>query len=69
MTEPFAQADPAVVEAQVTERLREFLGARITGTGAEGRVQVEPDGDVPLLYTTTGGGLFERYEIELIDGQ
>ena len=40
---PFAQADPAVVEAQATERLEEFLAARIAGTGAEGHVQVDSD--------------------------
>ena len=34
-----AQADPAVVEAQATERLEAFLAARVAGNGAEGRVQ------------------------------
>ena len=42
LTAPFAQADPAVVEARATERLEEFLAARIAGTGAEGQVQVDP---------------------------
>ena len=41
LTEPFAQADPAVVEAQATERLEEFLAARIAGQGAEGLVEVD----------------------------
>ena len=43
LTAPFAQADPAVVEAQATERLEEFLAARIAGKGAEGHVEVDPD--------------------------
>jgi hypothetical protein len=66
---PFAQADPAVVEAQATERLEEFLAARIAGKGAEEHVQVDPndDVDVPLLYATTSGAPYERYEIERVD--
>ena len=69
MQAPFAQADPAVVEAQATERLEEFLAARIAGERAEGHVQVDPAGDIPLLYATTSGAPFERYEIERVDGQ
>jgi hypothetical protein len=68
LTEPFAQADPVAVEAQATRRLEEFLAARIAGTGAEGHVQVQRDIDVPLLYATTSGAPYERYEIERIDG-
>ncbi len=68
MTAPFAQADPGAVEAQATERLDAFLAARIAGTGAEGHVQVDPDVDVPLLYATTSGAPYERYEIERVDG-
>ena len=67
-TAPFAQADPAVGEAQATERLEAFLAARIAGTGAEGHVQVDPDIDVPLLYATTTGAPYERYEIERVEG-
>lgn len=66
---PFAQSDPAAVEAQVTERLEEFLDARIAGTGADGYVQFDSDlVDVPLLYATTSGAAYERYELELLDG-
>jgi hypothetical protein len=65
---PFSQADPAVVEAQVTERLEEFLAARIAGNGAEGFVQVDRAEAVPLLYATTSGAPYERYEIERVDG-
>ena len=68
LTAPFAQADPAVVEAQATERLDAFLAARVAGNGAEGHVQVDPDIDVPLLYATTSGAPYERYEIERVDG-
>ena len=68
LTAPFAQADPAIVEARATERLEEFLAARIAGKGAEGQVQVRPDIEVPLLYATTSGAPYERYEIERVDG-
>jgi hypothetical protein len=66
LTAPFAQADPVVVEARAAQRLEEFLAARIAGTGAEG--YVHPDIDVPLLYATTSGAPYERYEIERVDG-
>jgi hypothetical protein len=68
LTAPFAQSDPVAVETEVTERLDAFLAARIAGTGADGHVQVEGDGDVPLLYATTSGAPYERYEIERIYG-
>jgi hypothetical protein len=68
LTAPFAQADPVAVEAQATQRLEEFLAARIAGKGAEGYVQVDPDIDLPLLYVTTAGASYERYEIERVDG-
>ena len=67
LTAPFLQADPVTVEAQAMERLEEFLAARIAGTGGEGRVQVDTDG-VPLLYATTSGAPYERYEIERLSG-
>ncbi len=62
-TAPFAQADPAVVEAQGRERLEEFLAARVAGDGAEGRVQGYDGTDVPLLYASTSAASYERYEI------
>jgi hypothetical protein len=69
-TPSFGQADPVAVEAGATERLEEFLAARIAGQGAEGRVRVEADAhvDVPLLYATTSGARYERYEIERVEG-
>jgi hypothetical protein len=64
---PFTQADPRVVEADATERLEDFLQARIDGAGAENRVEVyglsEFD-EVPLLYATTTGAPYERFDIE-----
>jgi hypothetical protein len=68
LTAPFRQADPVVVEARLTERLEEFLTARIAGQGAELHVLVDPELDVPLLYATTSGAPYERYEIERVDG-
>jgi hypothetical protein len=67
LTEPFVQADPAVVEAEGRERLEEFLAARVAGDGAERYVQVVNDRVVPLLYATTAGAPYERYEIERLD--
>ncbi len=58
---PFAQVDPAVAEAQATERLEEFLAARVAGNGAEAYL-VDFQEDVPLLYATTSGAAYERYE-------
>jgi len=67
----FAQADPAVAEAQATERLEEFLAARIAGRGAEGYVDVYADWlepEVPLLYVTTSGSPYARSEYERVAG-
>jgi hypothetical protein len=67
----FAQADPAVAEAQATERLEQFLAARIAGRGAEGYVDVYADWlerQVPLLYATTSGVPYERSEFERVAG-
>ena len=66
-TAPFVQADPTVVEAQGKQRLREFLAARLAGKGAEGLVAFGQDVvEVPLLYATTSGTPYERYEIERV---
>jgi hypothetical protein len=67
LTAPFAQVDPAVAEAQATERLGEFLAARVAGNSAERYVEVDGHEDVPLLYGTTSGAPYERYEIERLD--
>jgi hypothetical protein len=52
------------VEAQAREHLGEFLDARVAGTGAEGYVEVDGQKEVPLLYATTAGAPYERYEID-----
>ena len=68
----------SAVEAAGRERLERFLAARIAGTGAEGLVQtfqvvVDPatgytlPDPVPLLYATTSGAPYERYEIDRMD--
>lgn len=71
LTAPFEQADPAVAEAQATERLERFLAARIAGQGAEGHVDVYAqwvEQQVPLLYATTSGAPYERFEFERMAG-
>jgi hypothetical protein len=70
-TAPFEQADPAVTEAQATDRLEKFLAARIAGRGAEGYVDVYADWleqQVPLLYATTSGAQYERFAFERVAG-
>jgi hypothetical protein len=67
-TAPFAQVDPAPVQAEAREHLEQFLAARVAGNGAEGYVQVVDDETVPLLYATASGAPYERYEIERVDG-
>jgi hypothetical protein len=68
LTAPFAQTDSAVAEAVATARLDEFLAARIAGSGAEGYAHGIDGSDVRLLYATTTGAPYERYEIERVDG-
>ncbi|MBA2633152.1 MAG: hypothetical protein H0U86_09175 [Chloroflexi bacterium] len=71
LTAPFEQADPTVAEAQATARLEAFLAARIAGRGAEGYVDVYADWlerEVPLLYATSSGAPYERFEFERVDG-
>lgn len=67
----FAQVDPAVAEAQATERLEEVLAARLVGNGAEGYVDVYADWlgqDFPLLYAATSGARYERFEFDRVSG-
>jgi hypothetical protein len=68
---PFAQADPAVAEAEAKARLQKFLEARVAGHGAEGYVDlvgVGSTGELPLLYATSTGARYERFEFELVNG-
>ncbi len=68
----FAQADPRVVEKEATARLQDFLKARVQGRGAEGFGSVtqswHTSQELPLLYATTSGAPYERFEIERVDG-
>jgi hypothetical protein len=71
ITAPFAQVDPAVAEAEATSQLQEFLAARVAGDGAEGRVDLVgfgTTGEVPLLYATSAGAPYERFELALVSG-
>ncbi|MDP8931299.1 MAG: hypothetical protein M3O70_22690, partial [Actinomycetota bacterium] len=74
MNAPFEQADPRVAETEVTAQLEELLAARIAGDGAEGYVKVDGErgasllDEVPLLYATTSGAPYERFEIERVSG-
>jgi hypothetical protein len=69
---PFAQVDPRVVEARAAALLEDFLEARLTGAGAEGMVDVSGMRvfgalqGVPLLYSTSTGAPYERYEIDVV---
>jgi hypothetical protein len=58
--------------AEVTALLQAFLGARVDGSGAERYLHRHPGGwddqEVPIVYATTGGSPYERYEIERVQG-
>jgi hypothetical protein len=62
MIAPFAQADPRPIRADAEAQLEEFLQARVDGEGAE----VYADG--PLLYGTSTGARYDRFEIEETGG-
>ena len=68
MTSPFSQVVPPTAEASAL--MEEFLQARIDGEGAEEYVEVLRDehvpGGVPLLYATTTGAAYERFEFERV---
>lgn len=72
---PFEQVVPPS-EAEVAAVLETFLQARIDGGGAGDTVDVvdeyHPTGstveEVPLLYATTAGAGYERFEFEVVDG-
>jgi hypothetical protein len=61
-------------EAEVTPFLEAFLQARVDGEGAEPYLLHEPeespfpDREVPILYATTGGAPYQRFEIEKVRG-
>ena len=59
-------------DADVTAVLRAFLRARVAGEGAEKYVLREPEEsrptEVPLLYATTSGASYERFEMKRLQG-
>jgi hypothetical protein len=62
---------PPPSDADVNSVLRAFLRARVDGEGAEQHVFTDPEepfGEVPLLYTTTGGAPYERFDTERLQG-
>jgi hypothetical protein len=71
-TEPFAQADPELAQADVEATLAELAQARVDGEGAEGHIGTFNSLGVqvraPLLYATTSGARYERFEIERAHG-
>jgi hypothetical protein len=64
MPAPFTQTDPRVAKDEARARLEDFLAARVDGQGAERHV--DGNAEVPLLYATTSGASYERYEIERV---
>jgi hypothetical protein len=67
--EPFSQVAPQTADAETL--VEAFLQARIEGEGAEGYVTVQSEGaprEVPLLYATSSGAPYERFEFERVVG-
>jgi hypothetical protein len=54
-------------EADVTELLNGFLEARVAGDAAQQYLNV-PEEDIPLLYATSSGALYDRSEFEPVRG-
>jgi hypothetical protein len=66
---PFAQAVPPTAAA--TELLNAFLSARLEGSGAEtfaGSQEWSTTDGPPLLYATTSGAPYERFEFDVVSG-
>ena len=59
-------------ETAVADLLTAFLQARLDGEGAEAYVDVPADesktGETPLLYATTQGAPYERYDSKILEG-
>lgn len=65
------QQVPPPSDADVDALLRAFLQARVDGTGAEQHLLTDPKArpeEVPLLYGTTSGAPYERFETERLQG-
>jgi hypothetical protein len=63
MGAPFSQMVPQPDEAAAL--VEDFLQARIDGEGAEEILEV-PEIELPLLYATSGGAPYERFEFEQV---
>ena len=59
-------------DAEITTLVQAFLGARVDGEGAERYVHRHRDGwddqEAPIMYATTGGSPYERYEMDRLQG-
>lgn len=57
-------------DEDVSDLVEAFLQARIDGEGAEEYLHslYTPPEEIPLLYATTSGGPYERFEIEWVEG-
>jgi hypothetical protein len=59
-------------DAEVNALVKSFLDARVNGAGAEQYVHRHlnawDDQEVPLMYATTSGSPYERYEIDRVQG-
>jgi hypothetical protein len=59
-------------DAEAIALLQSFVGARVDGAGAEQYVHRHPGGwddqEVPLLYATSGGTPYERFEFDRLQG-
>ena len=47
---------------------RDFLQARVNGEGAEEYAHTAADAPIPLLYTTSSGARYDRFELEAVRG-
>jgi hypothetical protein len=63
---------PPPSDADANTLVEAFLAARVDGAGADQYVHSHPDGwdheESPVLYTTTGGSRYERYEFARLQG-
>ena len=64
---PSTQSPGPGTRPEVTALLNGFLEARVAGAGAQQYLAV-PEGDIPLLYTTSSGATYERGEFEQVNG-
>jgi hypothetical protein len=62
MTPPYSPV------TRVTTLVENFLRARVDGQGAEELVWTAEGTDVPLMYATSTGAPYERYEFERLSG-